>query len=339
MQKFNKTVFIRFLEKYLFLNNIYLKTVKIILAFVFGLFIALCFIYCVYDGFFVFMIPFAISISVSLNKYLQSNNWLFGFAKYFILNLITTIFILLIAFIFGYYFNLNDFIYCEGEDLNVSNTNTESNTETNNNSIPDSKDCYQLNISKKPVDMAIEDTFKILNQGLVHAIEKLAPNIGAGTAAGTAAATVLKSSLPPLQKLALAGTSAAIVGASTKIGLHIGETIIKNSEKLNTSGEALKTIDPYKLPIPTDTFIHSVLEKSDLISPLEELIKYQLIINILILFLIIIFIVLLFNKLFISSNILVQFIKNNFNKDIVLKFDSYRIKLDNFNNSFFFYII
>lgn len=220
MQKFNKTVFIRFLEKYLFLNNIYLKTVKIILAFVFGLFIALCFIYCVYDGFFVFMFPFAISISVSLNKYLQSNNWLFGFAKYFILNLITTIFILLIAFIFGYYFNLNDFIYCEGEDLNGSNT-----AESDNKIKLDSADYYH--IKKEYVNMGIDTTNGFISKGLELGIEKLAPNIGAGTAAPTIAATVLKSSLPPLQKLALAGTSAAIVGASTKIGLHIGETIIK----------------------------------------------------------------------------------------------------------------
>jgi hypothetical protein len=46
-------------------------------------------------------------------------------------------------------------------------------------------------------------------------------------------------------------------------------------------------------------------------------------------------IVLLFNKLFISSNILVSFIKNNFNKDIGLKFDYYRLKIEKFNNSFF----
>ena len=40
--------------------------------------------------------------------------------------------------------------------------------------------------------------------------------------------------------------------------------------------------------------------------------------------------------MFLSNNILVTFITKFFNKDIVLKFDSYRMKLDKFNNSYFF---
>ena len=50
-------------------------------------------------------------------------------------------------------------------------------------------------------------------------------------------------------------------------------------------------------------------------------------------------IVLLVNKLFISSNILVSFIKNKFNKDIGLNFDYYRLKIDKFNNSFFYLVL
>jgi hypothetical protein len=333
MQNYIKTVLIRFIEKFLFLKNIYLKSVKTILAFVFGLFIALCFIYCVYDGFFVFMIPFAFYLGVYLllNKYIQSNNWFIGFAKYFILNVITTIILVILAYIFGYYFNFYDYIYCDGEDDIVSNI--QSNTDTNNKIILDSDKYYH--IRKDSIDTGVNKTFNIISKGLELGIEKLMPNLAGATAAASAAGTILKSNLPPVQKLALAGASAAIVGASTKIGLAVGEIIIKNSERLNTSGEALKKVDPDKLPSPTDTFIPSVLDKCELITPLEELLKYQLIINILILFLIIIFIVLLFNKLFISSNILISFIKNNFNKDIVLKFDFYRIKIEKFNNSFF----
>ena len=63
MQNYIKTVFIRFLEKFLLLNNIYLKMVQIILALVFGLLITYYFmlyllclwrIFCFYNSFFYF---------------------------------------------------------------------------------------------------------------------------------------------------------------------------------------------------------------------------------------------------------------------------------------------
>lgn len=60
-------------------------------------------------------------------------------------------------------------------------------------------------------------------------IEKAVANVGAATAGGAAASTVLKSNLPVGPKLALSGASAAVVGASTKAGVSIGENVLTRS--------------------------------------------------------------------------------------------------------------
>lgn len=112
----------------------------------------------------------------------------------------------------------------------------------------------------------LEKGMDIINQTLNKNLDKLVSNVGAATAAGGAASTVLKSNLPPIQKLALAGASAAIVGASTKIGISVGEAIVKNNV-LNNGNDNKTPIDQ-ETPSPDTSFISSILEKSELISPL-----------------------------------------------------------------------
>ena len=183
---------------------------------------------------------------------------------------------------------------------------------------------------KDSVNKAVE----LVSKGRETSVEKTVAILGAATAAGAAASTVLKTSLPVGPKLALAGASAMVVGVSTKIGIAIGEAVLKSKENHTTN--ALNKMDPYKLQSPTDYFVPSLLDTPELVSPLEELIRYQFILNLLIFFSIVILIALLFNKMFLSNNIFVSFLTRFFNKDIVLKFNTYRIKIDNFNNNFFF---
>lgn len=172
---------------------------------------------------------------------------------------------------------------------------------------------------------------KVVEQG----VEKVVANVGAAAAAGSAASTVLKSNLPVVPKLIIAGTSAFVVGASTKIGISLGEALVyKNGA--NPATDLLTKINPDRIPSPTEFFVPSILETHDLLSPLEELIKYQFMLNFLILFSVLILIALLFNKLFLSNNIFVSFISRYLNKNIIMKFDSYRMKIERFNNNYFF---
>jgi len=113
------------------------------------------------------------------------------------LNIIITIIILL----FFNFINVDHFIYCEGDDEITSDTNNKNQT----NIVIESDNYYHIKKDSVNVDKGMD----IINQTLNKNLDKLVSNVGAATAAGGAASTVLKSNLPPIQKLALAGASAA----------------------------------------------------------------------------------------------------------------------------------
>ena len=302
------------------------------------------------------MIPFLLCLALFclLNTKLLSQTWLIEIAKDFFYVFLTILIFMLLASLLlflGYNdFSLMDTIYCDGGDdtdslsgstkptnldapgnnTNINANSHDPNSNTNSSKIQlDSEKYYH--VRKDSVDKAID----LASKGIEQAAEKIVANVGAATAAGTAAATILKSNLPLVPKLAIAGASAAVVGASTKIGIGIGEAVLTRSKE-NPTTNVLTKIDPDRIPSPTEFYVPSIIETSELISPLEELIRYQFILNFLILFSIVILIALLFNKMFLSKNIFVSFIERFFNKDIVSKFESYKIKIDKFNNSFFF---
>lgn len=89
-----------------------------------------------------------------------------------------------------------------------------------------------------------------MSKGLELGVEKVTANVGAAAAAGSAASTVLKSKLPIVPKLALAGASAVVVGATTKIGIAIGEAVVTRSRE-NPTTEVLTKIDPDRIPSPS----------------------------------------------------------------------------------------
>jgi hypothetical protein len=233
-------------------------------------------------------------------------------------------------------------IYCHGLEDQVSNTTQPINIPSPDNTpnIPSTNPTMSPNTNSSKIELEPEKYYhvrkdtvakliEIAGKAVEVGVEKVVANVGAATAGGTAASTILKSKLPLGPKIAIAGASAAVVAASTKIGITLGENLLTKG-----SGNANTALD--RTPSPTDFYVPSVLDPQELLSPLEELIKNQLILNFLILFLIVILIVLLFNKMFLSNNIFVSYIKRFLNKDLVLKFDSYRMKIEKFNAGFFF---
>jgi hypothetical protein len=264
------------------------------------------------------------------------------FIIFIIIILMTGMFLLL-----GYYdLSLIDTIYCDGGDdsdygnsqptklesagtsTNIPSNSPDTNTETNSRKIELDKEKY-YHVRKDSVDKVVE----LVDKGVERGVEKAVANLGVAAAAGSAASTILKSNLPIIPKIAAAGVTAVVVGASTKIG--IGEAILNKSRE-NPSTDVLNKIVPDRVPSPSEFLMSSVLETPELVSPLEELIRYQFILNLLILFSVLILIFILFNKLFLSNNYFISFITRFLNKDTVLKFDYYRIRIEKFNNSFFF---
>ena len=147
---------------------------------------------------------------------------------------------------------------------------------------------------------AVDKTFQNVGNVSKIAIEKIIPNVGAGAAAGSAAAAAIKASghLPPLQRAALVGGTTLITAASAKFGLDIGSAISKNSnlEGLIKNSEHANPA-PNSIPSPDrDSFINSALESGDITSPLQDLLLYSCIVDIFILFIVISLIIIIFNR-------------------------------------------
>ena len=244
--------------------------------------------------------------------------------------------IITISFIVIYYY-LTGIIYCEGGDSDINtpsgdNTNTSSGDSTRA-VILESKDHYH--ITKEDFNKGVE----FISHNIRSGIESVIPNLGAASAAGAAATAVInKSNLPTLPKLALTGITAAVVGASTKIGIAAGDSLLDNkaiNESVTPSIENISNTGD-EIQSPVNDFIHSVLEKGDMLTPLEELLKCQLGLNVLMLVEIFILIMILYNKLFINSSFSI------FNKYLYPKlgdrFKSLFNKMNSFNDKFFYII-
>ena len=244
--------------------------------------------------------------------------------------------IITISFIVIYYY-LTGIIYCEGGDSDINtpsgdNTNTSSGDSTRA-VILESKDHYH--ITKEDFNKGVE----FISQNIRSGIESVIPNLGAASAAGAAATAVInKSNLPTLPKLALTGITAAVVGAGTKIGIAAGDSLLDNKARNESVTPSIENISNTgdEIQSPVNDFIHSVLEKGDMLTPLEELLKCQLGLNVLMLVEIFILIMILYNKLFINSSFSI------FNKYLYPKlgdrFKSLSNKMNSFNDKFFYII-
>jgi hypothetical protein len=195
----------------------------------------------------------------------------------------------------------------------------------------------------------MDNTIEKVGNLLINAAEKVAPNLRAGafSAAGSATAAMIKAtgSFPPFQRAgAIAGT-AFITSATSKIGLGVGSSILKNSDILS-SIEKSKHSDPdiSRIPSPDmdNNLINSIIENGEIVksSPLEELFYYQFVLNVFILILIISLLIIIFNRFVLISNL--NIISSLFDKYMPNKLNElFKRSVNNGNvyNDRFFFII
>lgn len=287
------------------------------------------------EGFIAFLVSFFISILISnyvFNKFRYSDNNLIRNLQKFAIFLIFIFISICITLVFS------STVFCSsgvegGCALEINNqSNVESNIVNNENKGKDivnvnvqseaytkNKNYYTFQADKKIVDKTVE----AIGEASKMVVQQIAPNIGAGSAAGAAAAAMVKatSGLPPVQRIGLIGATALITATSAKIGLDIGTKLTQNSNivsQIKNSKFSHPNID--RIPSPDNNFINSTLEKGDLIeqSPLEVLLMYQFTLNVFILILIITLLILIFNRYILYSNL--EFISSLLEKYMPNKF-------------------
>src|ERR1700727_1990191 len=261
------------------------------------------------------IISFLISFAIS-NLFLDK----FTYSKFMYIRIIQRFVIYILIFIIGSFayfyilkfFNLIETIYCCSGHDNISGSGSGSGSLTGNSTkdkvnklieitTDTDKDMYSLKISKELVHKGIQNVVTIGQM----ATEKVVGNVGVGTAAGTAAGSAIKYSvgMPPFQRLLVVGGTASVTAAGTKLGLEVAETLSKNiniKESIKNSPHGDTQLD--RIPSPDSDFINSPLE-NDITSPLQDLLYYSFILDILILILLIGILVIIFNRYILKYNL------------------------------------
>jgi hypothetical protein len=262
-----------------------------------------------------FLISFVLTIFV-LNKFEFSKNIYIGIIQRFI---IYTFYFILASVLLFYILkiglsNLISTIYCSDESISSGGEVAKDIVKVTSESIgnnPDNKDEYYNFKVKKSL---LDEGLKNLGDASKFAFEKLAPNLGVGAATGTAAGAVIKytAGMPPLQRLALIGSTAAVTATGTKVGLEFGTAVSKN---LNLE-EAIKNSphadpDVTRIPSPSslgDELDYFIRSPADITSPLQDILIYSLALDIIILILFIIILLIIFNRYIVKYNL--NFFKN-----------------------------
>jgi len=236
-------------------------------------------------------------------------------------------------------FNLIPTIYCSSGEDNITNKGKDV-IKVNSETDDTNKEYYNFKISKKLVDNGLHT----VGEASKMAADKIVPNIGAGAAAGTAAAAAVKvtSGLPPLQRAGAVAATALVTAASTKVGLNIGSAISKNTD-LSAIIKNSPHANPDRMatpPSPDPFIINSTLESSDITSPLQDLLIYSFILDISILILLISLLIIIFNRYILSFNL--NFFNSILNKYISIKirnwFNKYLNTGIDYNNKLIFFI-
>ena len=277
-------------------------------------------------GFITLIISFVISFLIShfiLNKFVFSKNL---FVRIIQKIVIYNIIFITLFFILSFFdINILNKIDCAGDDVvnagDVKNTSDSKHLlKVETQGADGDKKSYNINIDKELGDKIATNIGKVV----AKSIDVIAPNVGAGAAAGTIGAAALKASagLPPAQRLTFVGGSAAVGALGTKIGLDAGAAISKNlilTDSLKNSPHANPNVD--HIPSPTDSgpFIFSVLEDDSI--PLLDLIENLFSLNVLEFILIIFLIYLLCQKY--VNNFNINFISNFIKKYLPNKFQRF----------------
>jgi hypothetical protein len=254
------------------------------------------------------IISFLISLLLTnfvLNKFEYSKNIYIGFIQRF---LIYTFIYIMLAVLLVYILKISNLIpniYCSSAPdecssiLNGGEGSKDVVKITSCSATDGNKDeYYKFKIRKDLFDEGLKNVADASKM----ALEKIAPNLGVGAAAGSAASAAIKytAGMGPLQRLAVIGSSAVVTAGGTKIGLDVGGAISKNmniEEAIKNSPHADPQVD--RIPSP-DIFIHSPLEET---SPLQDLLMYSLALDIFILLLLIGILIVIFNRYIVKYNI------------------------------------
>lgn len=273
------------------------------------------------------------------NKYIQDskcnnidkrgNNLDNKIVKFIIKLILIFIWWLIIYLVTGFGFGIFSGIYCEGGD-GVSNSG-EGNKEVMDKGKEKSDD-YNISIAKGMVKEAVE--------GVIDGISKVVPTVVGGMVGGSLGAAVVNSSksLPPAQK-ALFGLGTAIAGAfGVPIASGLGTAAVKN---ISNSKEGASSLSGSNISSSTgdggnvkDFIISSILEKE--LSPLEMILNSEILLCVLLLVHIFIIVFIGLHKLYISSglNISTKIISKLFSKNIVEKYDKFKIKIEKIGTTY-----
>jgi hypothetical protein len=261
-----------------------------------------------------FLISFVLTGFV-LNKFEFSKNIYIGFIQRFLIYTFSYIMASVLLFYilkFGLS-NLISTIYCSDESISSGGevakdiVKVTSESFGNNPDKGNKDEYYNFKIKKDSLDEGLKN----LGATSKFALEKIAPNLGVCAAAGSAASAAVKFSagMPPLQRLAIIGSTAAVTATGTKIGLAVGTEISNN---LNI-GEAIKNsphADPdiTRIPSPSSEVDFFISSPADITSPLQNILIYSFALDIIILILFIIILLIIFNRYIVKYNL--NFIKN-----------------------------
>jgi hypothetical protein len=117
------------------------------------------------------------------------------------------------------------------------------------------KSTYEFKIDKEMVDNVFKGAMSTVNT----IVNTVIPNIGAGAAAGTVGAAVVKATAnaPLGGKLLAIGASTGVTALATQTGLNIGVTrtknldlndLVKNSTYVTSSSDRVPSPDPFFVP-------------------------------------------------------------------------------------------
>lgn len=250
-----------------------------------------------------FIISFAIS-SFVLDKFTYSENMYIRFIQRFLIYVLIFIMGSFAFFYISKFFGLDYIIYNSGDQKDMETGNQKLVEITSNKDEDTDKDMYSIKISKELVDKGLKNIGTVAQL----AAEKLVGNVGIGAAAGT------------------------------KVGVAVGESVAKNiqmAKAIKNSQHADPQLD--RIPSPDPNIINSPLE-NDITSPLQDLLLYSFILDILILILLIGILLIIFNRYIVKYNL--TFINYIINKYMPIKIRNW-FNINNgidFSNKFVLFI-
>jgi hypothetical protein len=281
-----------------------------------------------------FILGFVLSGLISffvLDKFNYSENLIIRLLQKAVYLSILIILGIFIYFIFAIFLDLIPTIDCSSIEDSVKISSTSSNNVNNASAIKEvisviestvtdpNKSTYEFKVDKEAVDKVIKGTMSTVNT----IVNTVLPNVGAGAAAGTVGAAVVKATAnaPLGGKLLAIGASTGVTALATQTGLNIGAAMTKNLDLNYLVKNSPHVTSSDRVPSPDPFFVPSVLESSEIESPLEVLLSSQLTLNILIWVLLFSFLYLLFSTYVLRGNIVL--ISNLFNKYMPITFNNF----------------